>query len=68
MPADHEGDGFFFADFCGDHVRIMDGSPRERQRVLRADEVRWWDNALTLPPDSRFHGTTEKPKGVPDGA
>lgn len=35
--------GFYFADFCGDHVKCGD-------RVLKPDEVAWFDNSLELPP------------------
>lgn len=38
--------GFYFADFCGDHVLINDG-----ERV-EPDQVAWYDNSLTLPPDA----------------
>ncbi len=37
--------GFYFADFCGDHVKLCPGD-----RVLKADEVAWYDNSLELPP------------------
>ncbi len=40
--------GFYFADFCGDHVKIQSG-PGET--VLKADEVAYYDNSLELPPD-----------------
>jgi hypothetical protein len=41
---EEKGFGFYFADFCGDHVKICpDG------RVLKADEVALYDNSLELP-------------------
>lgn len=48
VPVGYTGNGFYFADFRGDHVRIMDGS--EPPRVLKAAEVAWYDNSLDLPP------------------
>lgn len=42
--------GFYFADFCGDHVRI-DGTRHE------AVEVVWYNNCLQLPPDRRASAT-----------
>lgn len=39
--------GFFFADFCGDHVKIRDGNG---ERKVMAAEVCQYDNSLTLPP------------------
>ena len=40
--------GFYFADFCGDHVKINPGTPDER--VLKPDEVAWYDNSIELSP------------------
>jgi hypothetical protein len=37
------GSGFYFADFCGDHVKICPGD-----RVLKADEVAFFDNSIEL--------------------
>ncbi len=45
VPTDHDGSGFYFADFHGDHVCICPGD-----RTLKADEVAWYDNSLELPP------------------
>jgi hypothetical protein len=36
--------GFFFADFCGDHVKMV-----ETGRILQPDEVALYDNSLQLP-------------------
>jgi hypothetical protein len=45
------GTGFYFADFCGDHVKIVpDG------RVLKAHEVACYDNGLELPPGKTCRG------------
>jgi hypothetical protein len=39
------GRGFYFADFHGDHVKLVrDG------RRLEPHEIKWWNNALSLPP------------------
>jgi hypothetical protein len=45
VPVGEESGGFYFADFHGDHVKICPGD-----RVLKADEVAWFNNALDLPP------------------
>lgn len=46
VPAgDDPSKGFYFADFCGDHAKIVPGPRR-----LEADEVGWYDNCLRLPP------------------
>ncbi len=37
--------GFYFADFCGDHVETY-----PERRTLKADEVAWYDNSLVEPP------------------
>lgn len=45
VPVGDESTGFYFADFHGDHVKVCpDG------RALKADEVAFYDNSLTLPP------------------
>lgn len=50
VPAgDDTGYGFYFADFCGDHVKICPGD-----RVLKAHEVAFYDNSLELPPHAPF--------------
>lgn len=42
---DQGGQGFFFADFCGDHVKLCpDG------RRIEPDEIDQWTNCLKLPP------------------
>ncbi len=40
------GGGFYFADFCGDHVKVKSGP----ERILKPEEVALFDNGLTLPP------------------
>lgn len=45
VPFDQSGDGFYFADFCGDHVKCCPG-----ERKLLAHEVALYDNSLELPP------------------
>lgn len=39
--------GFFFADFCGDHVKVQGWEKWER---YEAHQVKWWNNCLSLPP------------------
>ena len=48
VPVGHNAYGFYFADFCGDHVKIVDGSTDGR--VIKADEVAWYNNSINLPP------------------
>ena len=45
----HDTRGFYFADFCGDHVTIVDAGSPNGVRVLKADEVAWFNNCLELP-------------------
>ncbi len=54
VPFDHEGDGFYFADFGGDHVTLDTG------RVLKAHEVAWYNNDLGLPPNNSKSATRIK--------
>lgn len=46
--------GFYFADFCGDHVRVVDDSGSK----LKPHEVEWYDNSITVAPTGlkRLHG------------
>lgn len=41
-------EGFFFADFCGDHVKIQ-GDDGKFSKRLEADEIAYYDNCLELP-------------------
>ena len=41
--------GFFFADFFGDHVKVIGLNGQER--TLKPEEVEWYDNSITLPPN-----------------
>jgi hypothetical protein len=44
LKSDKGQDGFYFADFCGDHVMICpDG------RRVEATDIALYDNGLTLP-------------------
>jgi hypothetical protein len=43
---DQKGSGFYFADFHGDHVKIVDG----KSSTLRPEEVGSYNNCLDLPP------------------
>ncbi len=45
VPKGEEGGGFYFADFCGDHVKLIG-----TDRVLKPDEVAFYNNSLELPP------------------
>ena len=45
VPTDQFAGGFYFADFCGDYVVIIPGG-----RVLKPDEVAYYNNSLELPP------------------
>jgi hypothetical protein len=48
VPAGEETvGGFYFADFCGDHVKIYPG-----ERTIRHHQVAYYDNSLTLPPSA----------------
>jgi hypothetical protein len=48
------GGGFFFADFCGDHVRMVTD---EGVTLLKPHEVAWYDNGLGLPPpEAKVYG------------
>lgn len=49
---EEQGGGFYFADFCGDHVEVVGDKPT----TLKADQVAYYDNCLELPP----HITTGK--------
>jgi hypothetical protein len=44
VPVRHTGAGFYFADFCGDHVKTPDGGN------IPAAEVAYFNNSLGLPP------------------
>ncbi len=54
--------GFYFADFCGDHVKICPG-----EEVVKSHEVAWYDNGLTLPStrDAHLTGRAGSSDGVP---
>lgn len=51
--------GFYFADFCGDHVKCCPGD-----KVLQAHEVAWYDNHLELPPTAP-KGAARLPEETP---
>ena len=50
VPTDHEGSGFFFADFCGDHVKVLRGHNWQR---LLPDQVVMYCNDIAMPPNAR---------------
>lgn len=43
------GNGFYFADFMGDHVMVYKGTFPDKARVEAAD-VLWFNNSIELPP------------------
>jgi hypothetical protein len=45
VPVGEDVSGFYFADFCGDHVKLTPGD-----KVLQAHEVALFNNDLELPP------------------
>lgn len=47
VPVGENIKGFYFADFSGDFVTIIVSG---QSRVLKADEVAWYNNSLDLPP------------------
>lgn len=47
VPVDMDGSGFYFADFCGDSVKIVGSDPK---RVLQPREVKYYNNSIALPP------------------
>lgn len=49
VPVESKGMGFYFADFCGDHVKLVPSG-----RILKSHEVAWYDNSLELPPREVF--------------
>lgn len=51
VTGEDAGDGFWFADFQGDHVRLFPGG-----RVVQAADVARYNNCLELPPRC-VHGT-----------
>ena len=40
-----EKSGFYFADFCDDHVKTCPGGD-----IIKAADVEWYDNDIRLPP------------------
>ena len=41
-------DGFYFADFLGDHVELVGGIVDGKR--LEPNEVAWYENSIRLPP------------------
>lgn len=51
VPAGEDtGTGFYFANFCGDHVQLSPSEKFPAGRILKAHEVALYDNSLELPP------------------
>jgi hypothetical protein len=42
--------GFFFADFCGNYVKVFDGTDPIKGRRVEPYDVAWYNNCLDLPP------------------
>lgn len=56
VPRGEEPSGFYFADFCGDHVVVQDGGGPGTpipHRVLKPEDVAWYNNSLDLPPSGK---------------
>ena len=49
--------GFYWADFCGDHVKMFDKPNFREFTVLTAEDVAWFNNSLDLPPECGFGAT-----------
>jgi len=45
VPFDLKSAGFYFADFCGDTVKVM----TEPERIIQTHEVAYYNNSLELP-------------------
>lgn len=58
--------GFYFADFCGDHVKIP-GPDGQHTEVVKAEDVVWYDNSLTLPPSAVSKDAARLPHKKEDG-
>lgn len=51
VPVGQEGGyGFYFADFCGDHVKALEAGEHGESRVLKPEEVAYYDNSLEPSP------------------
>lgn len=44
--------GFYFADFCGDHVMCPGADPDGTAKRVEAADVVLFNNSLTLPPQA----------------
>lgn len=51
VPVGSEGRWFYFADFQGDRVEIC-GTDDKPPRILKPEEVAYYNNSITLPPAS----------------
>lgn len=55
-------DGFYFADFCGDHAIVLKGKIGDTNSVdtrVEADQIAMYNNSLELPP-SHVMGSKRK--------
>jgi hypothetical protein len=58
--------GFYFADFCGDHAKLVGvPGPDGNDRIVKSEEIVWYDNSLTLPPGSGFEAKRLSPNDLP---
>lgn len=47
VPQDHEGPGFYFADFKGNKVTLI--SNKGVERTIKPYEVKFYDNSIESP-------------------
>lgn len=57
--ADKGQDGAHFADFCGDHVKLVPSG-----EVIKAEDVAFYNNCVDLPPTSSSKGIVGQSVGV----
>ncbi len=59
VPVGTKNWGFYFADFHGDHVKIEvlkpvpGGTYMLEERILKPDEVAWYNNDIEMPPGGK---------------
>lgn len=52
--------GFYFADFCGDHVKLV-GVEECISKTIPANKIAWYNNSLELPPTGATSRINLKP-------
>lgn len=65
VPITQTAWGFQFADFKGDHVRLMPTKEHPDGRRLEPHEVKFYKNALELPPREWFKRSTRRGDELP---